>query len=404
MLRTTAAIITFGAIAGCGFYSDPPRLPAEVRKALDNPSSVTLYSTQPWGGPDLTEWDFHGQHQNGHVELKNEKAGQAIAALNTAISRGVNKESLCLINPRHGLRVVSSGSTYDILICYECGQLQLYKNDQPLPFSGSLGGNPDALNRLLEREGIPLANDSSGLQASYAAEAKLALQRAGEGDPKAQELIGKYLLSGRGLAKDKNRGIEWLAKSYGTSLDSSDFEVKLGNMFAHSRDMQPDYPRSMKFFRSAADQGNAEGQFQVGSLYELGEGVEKDRAEALRWFRQAASQGNPKAEYRIGVAFAKAWNIKQDYAEALAMFRKAAEQGHPEAMNWIGSIYSEGWGVGKDPGEAYFWFRLARKFHALSVEQPPDVSPAAKAAAEQRVAAWVASHVACLDDCHTWSC
>jgi hypothetical protein len=387
-------------IAGCGVATAPPKLPEEVLNALDSPSSITLYSIQPWGGPDLPEWDFHGHHQNGHVELKPKQEKQAIAALNDAISKGAaGLESMCLINPRHALRVISSGNTYDILICYECGQLELYKNDKPLPFSGSIGSKPDALNRLLQQSGIPLADDQNALHASYSDEAKLALQRAGKGDAKAQELIGKYLIIGRGVTKDEDQGIKWLAKSYGTSVDNPAFEVTLGKMFDHSGDVQPDYQRAMKLFRAAADTGNAEGQYQVGYLYQLGEGGAVDQTEALRWFHKAANQGNPKAQYELGASFAKGWNEKQDYSEAMKWFSKAAEQGHPEAMDWIGSIFKEGLGVNKDLGEAYFWFQLAHEYHTISGEPTLVVSPEQKATAVRRVAAWKSNHAACPDDC-----
>jgi TPR repeat protein len=399
-VRRVVSVAIFAMIAGCGVAPAPPKLPEEVLKALDSPSSITLYSIQPRGGPDLPEWDFHGHHQNGHLELKPNQAKQAIAALNDAISKGAaGIESACLINPRHALRVISSGNTYDILICYECGQLELYKNDQPLPFSGSIGSKPDALNRLLQQSGIPLADDPNALHASYSDEAKLALQRAGEGDAKAQELIGKYLISGRGMTKDEDQGIKWLAKSYGTSVDNPDFEVRLGKMFDHSRDVQPDYQRTMKLFRAAADTGNAEGQYQLGYVYELGEGVAVDQAEALRWFHKAADQGNPKAQYQLGVYFAKGWVVEQNYSEAMKWFSKAAEQGHPEAMDWIGSIFKEGLGVNKDLGEAYFWFQLAHQYHTFSGKPTLDVSPEQKAIAEKRVAAWKLSHAACPDEC-----
>jgi TPR repeat protein len=400
-LRRVVSVAIFATIAGCGASPAPPRLPDEVVKALEGSSSITLYSIQPWGGPDLPEWDFHGHHQNGHLELKQQQAKQAIAALNDAIAKGnAGLESLCLINPRHALRVISSGNTYDILICYECGQLELYKNNQQLPFSGSIGSKPDALNRLLQQSGIPLADDLNTLHVSYSDEAKLALQRAGEGDAKAQELIGKYLISGRGMTKDEDQGIKWLAKSYGTSVDNPDFEVKLGKMFDHSRGSQPDHIRAMTLFRAAAAKGNAEGQYQVGYLYDAGEGIAKNQAEALQWFHKAADQGNPKAQYQLGVFFAKGWIVKQNYSEAMKWFRKAAEQGHPEAMDWIGSIFKEGLGVNEDLGEAYFWFQLAHEYHTFSGTPLINVSAEKKAMADKRVADWKSSHAACPDDCH----
>jgi TPR repeat protein len=228
----------------------------------------------------------------------------------------------------------------------------------------------------------------------------LALQRAGEGDAKAQELIGKYLISGRGMTKDEDKGILWLANSYGTSVDNPDFEVRLGKIFEHSRDVQPDYNKTMKLFRAAADTGSAEAQYQVGYLYQLGEGVAVDKAEALRWFHKAADRGNPKAQYRLGVYFAKGWTVEQNYSEAMKWLSKAAEQGHPEAMDWIGSIFQKGLGVNKDLGEAYFWFQLAHEYHTLSAGPTLDISPEQKSSAEKRVAAWKAGHTVCPDDCH----
>jgi TPR repeat protein len=320
--------------------------------------------------------------------------------LNDAISKGAaGLESACLINPRHALRVISGGNTYDILICYECGQLELYKNDQRLQFSGSIGGKPETLNRLLQQRGVPLADDLKALHDSYRDEAKLALQRAGEGDPKAQELIGKYLISGRGVTKDEDRGIKWLAQASGTSIDNPDFAVKLGKMFGYSRDVQPDYKQMVKWFRTAANEGNAEGQYQLGYLYGDGEGVPENQPEALRWFQKSADQGNPKAEYQLGVYLARGWSTNQSYPEALSWFRKAAERGHPDAMSWIGYIFKEGLGVDKNLGEAYFWFRLAHEFHTLSGDPPIDVSPEQKATAERRIADWKSSHSACPDDC-----
>jgi hypothetical protein len=54
------------------------------------------------------------------------QAKQAVAALKDAVSRGTSGVvSMCLNNPRHALRFASGGNTYDILICYECGQLEL---------------------------------------------------------------------------------------------------------------------------------------------------------------------------------------------------------------------------------------------------------------------------------------
>ena len=48
--------------------------------------------------------------------------------------------------------------------------------------------------------------------------------------------------------------------------------------------------------RHAAEQGDADAQFNLGFAYATGEGVPQDDAEAVRWFRLAAEQGNALAQ------------------------------------------------------------------------------------------------------------
>jgi TPR repeat protein len=44
------------------------------------------------------------------------------------------------------------------------------------------------------------------------------------------------------------------------------------------------------------EQGDAEAQFALGLMYDNGEAVSQDKAEAVRWYRMAAEQGNAKAQ------------------------------------------------------------------------------------------------------------
>jgi TPR repeat protein len=65
-------------------------------------------------------------------------------------------------------------------------------------------------------------------------------------------------------------------------------------------------------FRLAADQGNANGQFNLGVMYEDGHGVPKDLAEAARLFGLAADQGNAAAENNLGDMYAKGKGVPKD--------------------------------------------------------------------------------------------
>ncbi len=213
-----------------------PQLPSEVVEGLASSPSIILYSLQPWGGPNIHQWDFHGHHVLGRVNMSPEQAKTAIAALNAAVSMGdATIMSMCGINPRHAMAFKVGSDAYDILICYECSQLQVYKNDQFLPFQGMIGGTPVAFNGLLKSAGVPLADGSApqktiypALKKSYAEEAKVALKLAEEGDVQAQDVLAKMFMNGRGVKKDEAKGIDWMRKSLRLAPDDPKFQVILG--------------------------------------------------------------------------------------------------------------------------------------------------------------------------------
>ena len=148
--------------------------------------------------------------------------------------------------------------------------------------------------------------------------------------------------------------------------------------------------RCAGWVRLAADQGDAEAQFNLGIAYANGQGVLKDEAEAVRWFRLAAEQGDAMAQFNLGIMYANGQGVLKDDAEAVKWFRLAAEQGYAQRSSASGSciprvrvslgpcagcewpsskgllraepprfMYSRGRGVLKDDAEAVKWYRLA---------------------------------------------
>ena len=59
------------------------------------------------------------------------------------------------------------------------------------------------------------------------------------------------------------------------------------------------YTEAVKWFRKAAERGDADAQFMLGTFYENGEGVPQDYAEAVKWLRKAAEQGHAEAEMML---------------------------------------------------------------------------------------------------------
>ncbi len=56
-----------------------------------------------------------------------------------------------------------------------------------------------------------------------------------------------------------------------------------------------------------------------------------DETTAVKSFRLAAEQGNANAQYNLGVMYQQGWGVPRDYKKAVKWFRLAAEQG----TNWV---------------------------------------------------------------------
>ena len=79
----------------------------------------------------------------------------------------------------------------------------------------------------------------------------------------------------------------------------------------------------------AADQGQADAQFNLGMLYTHDEGDwQDDYAQKALWYRKTAEQGDARAQYNLGVLYYKGHGVPRDFAKAYFWFdlATAAEQ------------------------------------------------------------------------------
>lgn len=90
----------------------------------------------------------------------------------------------------------------------------------------------------------------------------------------------------------------------------------------------------------------------------LGEGLPKDNKEALKWFRMAAEQGNAEAQRNLGRAYDNGYGVPIDDVEAVKWFLMAAEQGLAAAQANLGVMYYLGEGVPKNDIVACMWWIL----------------------------------------------
>jgi hypothetical protein len=94
-------------------------------------------------------------------------------------------------------------------------------------------------------------------------------------------------------------------------------------------------------------------------MYLRGRGVLTDPDTALNWFKAAAAQGNADGEFLFGSMYLLP---RSNIAEGLKWVRLAAEQGNQDAQLLLGKTYMDGLPeLPRDPVQGEMWLQLAAK-------------------------------------------
>ena len=94
-----------------------------------------------------------------------------------------------------------------------------------------------------------------------------------------------------------------------------------------------DYTTALHLWRQLADEGNADAQIELGRMYERGHGVPRDDSEALKWYRLAAEQGHAEGQYLLA-----GMCVPQDDAQAVSWYLRAAAQEHADAKKYLDQL------------------------------------------------------------------
>lgn len=95
--------------------------------------------------------------------------------------------------------------------------------------------------------------------------------------------------------------------------------------------------------------------FQLGRA--LGAGKQFD--EAARYYREAADEGDARAMNSLALAYENGNGVARNLAEAIRLYRKAADAGDAVAMYNLADMYERGAGTKADRKEAKNWYAKA---------------------------------------------
>jgi hypothetical protein len=159
-------------------------------------------------------------------------------------------------------------------------------------------------------------------------------------------------------------------------------------MYANGLGITKNDPEAVQWFQKAANQGNAEAQYDLGIMYYTGRGVRQDIPEAKRWWVKSAAQGytdaknnltalpgnqniaeatqsqNPipaknesatalkKAEALLDASGEGFDKMIANDGEAFTILTALSEQGNAQAEADLGTMYEMG-EIGRNPGDPY---------------------------------------------------
>jgi TPR repeat protein len=186
---------------------------------------------------------------------------------------------------------------------------------------------------------------------------------AENGDAAAQAALGFMHEMGMETPVNGAEAVKWYRKAaeQGNARAKCNLGLIAARGFMHEPGMQApaNGAKAVHWCRQAAEQGNARAQFNLGQMFEWGDGVPQDSAAAVKWYREAAEQGEAAAEYKLGMCYCNGKGVPQNTAEAVRLWSHAAEQGEAAAQYMLGLCYCNAQGVPQDYAEAVKWYRKA---------------------------------------------
>jgi hypothetical protein len=155
--RRFLALLLASAAALPAWGEDKPVV-KNFKAVFEKADQIIIYSLDPSFDnkePDESK-GFHGWKILGSTTIKDAKArGKIVAAIAKGLDESDGTAAKCF-NPRHGLRATVDGKPVDVVICFECLQMQFFAGEAPK--TETTTRSPEkALDEVLTAAGVSLA-------------------------------------------------------------------------------------------------------------------------------------------------------------------------------------------------------------------------------------------------------
>ncbi|AZD10730.1 TPR repeat, SEL1 subfamily protein [Pseudomonas chlororaphis] len=92
-----------------------------------------------------------------------------------------------------------------------------------------------------------------------------------------------------------------------------------------------DLSEALAVCQKAADEGDAQAQYELGEFYY--EGTPRDLNQALSYFEKASLQGHAQAQFKLGTMFFRGEGVPANNIQAYIVLKMAAVNGAEEALD-----------------------------------------------------------------------
>ena len=215
------------------------------------------------------------------------------------------------------------------------------------------GGDRDALFNL----GLVASaqHDAGAAASSFRTAAEKGLARA-------QAAYGQALDSGQGAERDEKEALKWyrMAAEGGDAVGAYQYGAVL---LRGGEGVEKDPAEAARWFQSAAGQNVGVAQLMLGLLYAEGTGVDKDPNAAAGWFKKSSDADVPEGMYQYALAMSRGLGTAKNAPEAFKLYRRLAEWAHPGAMQGLAALYFGGDGTAPNMQLAYYWAARSLKYY-----------------------------------------
>lgn len=141
------------SLAWCS-YTPLNRFPADALAALRSDPEAVFYSVDPSPEIDDQTSRFHGYPIVGQIRLASSSDRAAIVDRMAVATHGAWDRAACF-DPRHAFRALGAKGVFDFLLCFQCGQAQVYHPDGRSEMI-LITGSPDFFDDYLKAHEVSL--------------------------------------------------------------------------------------------------------------------------------------------------------------------------------------------------------------------------------------------------------